>query len=88
MVATTAMVLGINALDVNAAEKIKVGLENAQVIPASASASAAAAASASVSDVYKAAVESVLVQAAVVKAENCKYLADLMQLERLTMYII
>ncbi|KAL9538172.1 hypothetical protein MBANPS3_011142 [Mucor bainieri] len=70
MVATTAMVLGINALDVKAAEQIKLGLEDAQVIPSSASAYAAASASASVSDVYKAAVESVLVQAAVVKAEN------------------
>ncbi|GAN03211.1 hypothetical protein MAM1_0036d02662 [Mucor ambiguus] len=72
MVATTAMLLGINALDVKAAEQIKMGLEDAQVIPASASAHAAAAASSSVSDVYKAAVESVLVQAAVVKAENNK----------------
>ncbi|CAO0794290.1 unnamed protein product [Mucor circinelloides] len=70
MIATTAMVMGINALDVNAAEQIKMGLEEAQVIPASASEYAAEAASASVSDVYKAAVESVLVQAAIVKAEN------------------
>lgn len=72
MIATTAMVMGINALDVNAAEQIKMGLEEAQVIPASASEYAAEAASASVSDVYKAAVESVLVQAAIVKAENSK----------------
>lgn len=86
MVATTAMVLGIHALDVNAAEQIKMGLEDAQVIPASAAANAAA--SASVSDVYKAAVESVLVQAAVVKAENCKYLADLMLFEWLTTHVI
>ncbi|KAK4518298.1 uncharacterized protein ATC70_001650 [Mucor velutinosus] len=70
MVATTAMVLGINALDVKAAEQIKMGLEDAEVIPASASVSAAASASAS--DVYKAAVESVLVQAAIVKAENLR----------------
>lgn len=74
MIATTAMVMGINALDVNAAEQIKMGLEEAQVIPASASEYAAEAASASVSDVYKAAVESVLVQAAIVKAENSKCL--------------
>ncbi|CEP07998.1 hypothetical protein [Parasitella parasitica] len=71
MVAATAMVLGINALDAASAEQVKIGLEKADIIPASASASvAAAAASASAADVYKAAVESVLEQAAVVKVEN------------------
>lgn len=86
MVATTAMVLGINALDVKSAEEIKMGLQGAQVIPASASAYAAA--SASVSDVYKAAVESVLVQAAIVKAENSKYyyMLGLMWLKWLTLH--
>lgn len=71
MVAATAMVLGINALDANSAEQVRMGLEKADVIPDS-SASALESASISAADVYKAAVESVLVQAAVIKVENCK----------------
>lgn len=76
MVAVTAMVLGINALDANSAEQVRVELENANVISGS-SASASAPASASVADVYKAAVESVLAQAAVVKVENSKNISKL-----------
>jgi hypothetical protein len=46
MVATTAMIMGINALDSASAAHIQNALENASILPASASASASAVAAA------------------------------------------
>lgn len=88
MAVATAMVLGINALDANSAEQVKLYLENADVVSdSSAFASASASASASISDVYKAAVESVLAQAAVVKVENSKNILKTSSLINLTQYL-